>query len=113
MDNTSAASQECISESKVMEVFYIEKDKKLMYIDYFTKNDLEEIVENFFIKGGLPIPLRIDEGKTLKQLTEKDYTIFFEELGYEVTGFNKYDKHIHHAYTVPFPNDISEETIES
>ena len=92
-----------------MEVFYMERKKNLMHIDYFTKKDMEDIVESFFIKGGLPIPLEVDETKTLNQLTEKDYSIFFKELGYEVTGFTKYDKDQHHSYTVAYPGSTKDE----
>ena len=100
MDNNITASKE--KPEKVMEVFYIEPDKKLMHIDYFTKKDQKDIVESFFIKGGLLPPKEVDKNKTISELSEQDYVKFFEELGYEVTGFSIYDKDHHRAYTVPW-----------
>ena len=87
---------------RVMEVFYIEDQK--MYIDYFTKNEWNEIVEAFFIKGGLEIPEEIDVNKKANQLTEEDYTVFFKELGYEVSGFSYYDPLQHTQQTLPWPS---------
>ena len=39
----------------------------------------------------------------------EDYTKFFEELGYEVTGFSKYDKDQHQAYTIPWPGPLNQD----
>ena len=69
---------------------------------------MEEIVESFFIEGGLPIPRSVDDNKTLHQLTEKDYSYFFEDLGYEVTGFSKYDENIHHSYVIPISAELKD-----
>jgi len=93
-----------------MEVFYIEAENKTMYIDFFTKNQQIEIVENFFIKGGLLMPKEVDPTKTIEQLDEKDFTRFFEELGYEVTGFSIYDKDQHHSYSVPWPDPLDSDS---
>ena len=109
MANNISASKE--KSEKVMDVFYIEPEKKLMHIDYFTKKDQQEIVESFFIKGGLIPPPEVDKNKTMSELNEQDYIKFFEELGYEVTGFSIYDADQHRSYTVPWidPRDIAKE----
>ena len=112
MANDRRALSEHDKEVRVMEVFYIEPEKKLLHIDYFTKEDQVEIIENFFIKGGLPIPPNIDDRKTMDQLNEEDYTKFFIELGYEVTGFTTYDKNQHQAYSVHWPGIKDDEDIE-
>ena len=88
-------------EIKVMEVFYVTKDDK-MHIDFFTEKEYIEVVEAFFLKGGLVLPPEIDDRKTISSLTEDDYKILFEELGYEVTGFSTYDPNVHQECHIPF-----------
>lgn len=87
--------------SRVMEVFHIEDD--LMHFDYFPENVWNKVVTNFFIEGGLTFPEEIDQEKSISELTDDDYKLFFEEIGYEVIGFEKYDSsnHIKHVVNIP------------
>ena len=104
MDNIERSNSKKI---RVMEVFYIEDEK--MHIDFFKKEEWADIVEAFFIKGGLQLPEKINESKKPDQLTEDDYSIFFQELGYEVTGFSDYDPTQHCTQTIPWPHKSKED----
>ena len=76
-----------------MEVFHFTKDQ--MHVDYFTEKEYIEVIESFFLKGGLEIPNDIDDTKSINELTDEDCKVFFEELGYEVTGFSTYNPDYH------------------
>lgn len=83
---------------RVMEVAYHEDEATC--IDFIPENDWPLWVKDFFIEGGLNIPIEINESKTLDNLTEKDYKLFFEELGWDVLGFFNYDPDIHKKYNI-------------
>ncbi len=100
MDNNRNTSKELNKEVRVMEVFHFTKDE--MHVDYFTKKEYIEVIESFFIKGGLNIPAEVDDTKTIDELTEDDCKVFFEELGYDVAGFSNYNPDYHKDLTVPF-----------
>lgn len=100
MDNSKHVNQENNESIKVMEVFHFTKDE--MHVDYFTEKEYIEVIESFFLKGGLEIPESIDDNKTISQLTDNDCKLFFEELGYEVTGFSTYNPEYHKELQVPF-----------
>ena len=63
---------------RVMEVAFYESDQT--GIDFIIEPDWTLWVTDFFIEGGLDIPPEINMTKPLKDLTEKDYKLFFEEL---------------------------------
>jgi len=100
MDYNKYVSEKSDKEIKVMEVFHFTKDE--MHVDYFTEEEYIEVIESFFLKGGLTIPIEVDDTKSLEQLTDEDCKVFFEELGYEVTGFSTYDPNYHKNIDVPF-----------
>lgn len=77
---------------RVLEVMHREDDE--IYYDYFTKDEYEMIVNEFFIEGGYDIPKDVST-HTLNELSEKDYKILFTKIGYTVLGFNKYDPEMH------------------
>jgi len=76
--------------TRIMRVFHQEENK--MHFDFFKKEEWSKIINAFFITGGLEIPDEINTEKTLDNLTEEDYTVFFEELGYTVVSFEDVDK---------------------
>ena len=82
---------------RVMEVAFYESDQTS--IDFIIEPDWTLWVTDFFIEGGLDIPPEINKTKPLKDLTEKDYKLFFEELGWDVLGFETYDPEVHKKYT--------------
>lgn len=100
MDDNKYVNQKNNEEIKVMEVFHFTKDE--MHVDYFTEKEYIEVIESFFLKGGLEFPNEIDDSKSISDLTDDDCKIFFEELGYEVTGFSTYNPEYHRELQVPF-----------
>ena len=89
--------------SRVIEVFHIEND--LMYFDFFLEKSWKNIVNNFFIEGGLTFPEKINQNKSLEELTDSDYISFFEEIGYEFVSFNEYDSSRPIDYVIKIPNE--------
>ncbi len=92
--------------SRVMEVLHIEND--LLYFDFFHEAAWKKIVHTFFIEGGLSFPEKINPLKDINELTEEDYQLFFEEIGYEVIAFSEYDTEKHIKNMVKIPNKTGE-----
>jgi hypothetical protein len=76
--------------TRIIRVFHTEEDR--MYFDFFEKKEWPDIVKAFFLAGGLPIPDKVNQDKTIEELTEEDYAIFFEEIGYSVVNFEDIKK---------------------
>ena len=75
---------------RVMRVYY--EEENIMHFDFFEKKEWLPIVNSFFLKGAVSIPTEISKTKTKQELTEEDYGIFFEKLGYVVIGFENVDQ---------------------
>ena len=90
---------------RVLEVLHREDDE--IYFDFFTKDEYEFIVNEFFIEGGYDLPKQLKE-KTLEELKEKDFKLLFEKIGYEVIGFSEFDESIHISYKDKMPSKAGE-----
>lgn len=93
--------------SRVMEVIRIDEDD-IIHTAFFQEREWRVIINSFFIEGGLDIPNKIDSFKTLDELSDADYSILFEELGYSVTGITEYDPELHIACSYPLPKNKKE-----
>jgi len=85
---------------KVLEVMHKEDD--IIYYDFFTKDEYELIINEFFIQGGYDLPEELNP-TSLGDLTEKDFSLLFECIGYDVLGFSEFDpiRHISAKHTMP------------
>jgi len=93
--------------SRVIELLRIDNDS-MVYTEFFKEKEWKVIINSFFIEGGLEIPNTVDIHKTLNDLNDSDFSILFEELGYNVVGINEYDPGRHIACSYPLTNKKGE-----